>query len=133
MGEQVLAPSVENGENPNLRAQVLGIGSDFQKGGGAGREQQVVKHTSIILCQEIELVGDREDDVEVVRGQEFALAGRQPAFPCLGLALGTVPIATRNGEISITCLDRHRGRSRPRTPATPPCVRVRTRRFERLR
>jgi len=26
--------------------------------------------------------------------------------------------------------DRHRGRGRPRTPATPPCVRVRTRRFE---
>ena len=29
--------------------------------------------------------------------------------------------------------DRHRGGGRPPTPATPPCVRVRTRRFERLR
>src|SRR5262249_39443200 len=27
-------------------------------------------------------------------------------------------------------LDRHRGGGRPPTPATPPCVRVRTRRFE---
>ena len=26
--------------------------------------------------------------------------------------------------------DRHRGGGRPPTPATPPCVRVRTRRFE---
>jgi hypothetical protein len=29
--------------------------------------------------------------------------------------------------------DRHRGGGRPPTPATPPCVRVRTRRFDRLR
>ena len=27
-------------------------------------------------------------------------------------------------------LDRHRGGGHPPTPATPPCVRVRTRRFE---
>src|ERR1700724_2982388 len=27
-------------------------------------------------------------------------------------------------------IDRHRGGGRPPTPATPPCVRVRTRRFE---
>ena len=27
-------------------------------------------------------------------------------------------------------LDRHRGSGCPQTPATPPCVRVRTRRFE---
>ena len=30
-------------------------------------------------------------------------------------------------------IDRHRGGGRPPTPATPPCIRVRTRRFERLR
>ena len=33
----------------------------------------------------------------------------------------------------ITGLDRHRGGGHPPTPATPPCIRVRTRRFERLR
>jgi hypothetical protein len=31
---------------------------------------------------------------------------------------------------SIEPFDRHRGSGRPLTPATPPCVRVRTRRFE---
>ena len=30
-------------------------------------------------------------------------------------------------------IDRHRGGGHPPTPATPPCIRVRTRRFERLR
>jgi len=31
------------------------------------------------------------------------------------------------------CLDRHRGGGHPPTPATPPCVRIRTRRFDWLR
>src|SRR5215471_1213556 len=34
------------------------------------------------------------------------------------------------GRDATRFFDRHRGRGRPRTPATPPCVRVRTRRFE---
>jgi hypothetical protein len=37
----------------------------------------------------------------------------------------------RNSALST--IDRHRGGGHPPTPATPPCVRVRTRRFERLR
>src|SRR5213592_2599976 len=40
----------------------------------------------------------------------------------------------RPGELSprvnIKRIDRHRGGGHPPTPATPPCVRVRTRRFE---
>jgi hypothetical protein len=36
-------------------------------------------------------------------------------------------------EVAITSIDRHRGGSHLPTPATPPCVRVRTRRFEKLR
>ena len=38
---------------------------------------------------------------------------------------------TASGRSS--CVDRHRGGGRPPTPATPPCVRVRTRRFDWLR
>src|SRR5215471_16788354 len=33
-------------------------------------------------------------------------------------------------QLSLAGLDRHRGGGHPPTPATPPCVRVRTRRFE---
>ena len=36
----------------------------------------------------------------------------------------------RNFELPRSRLDRHRGGGHPPTPATPPCVRVRTRRFE---
>jgi hypothetical protein len=41
--------------------------------------------------------------------------------------------ARHNRDIGIMREDRHRGSGRPLTPATPPCERVRTRRFERLR
>src|SRR5437867_13397418 len=54
----------------------------------------MVKQTSVILYQQIEFVGDSEDDVEVVGGQEFALPGRQPACTSLGLALRAVPVTT---------------------------------------
>ena len=37
------------------------------------------------------------------------------------------------GSLPLRGLDRHRGSGCPLTPATPPCVRVRTRRFEKLR
>jgi hypothetical protein len=47
------------------------------------------------LRQQVELVGDREDDVEVVGGEQFLLPSREPAFASLGLALGAVPVATR--------------------------------------
>jgi hypothetical protein len=37
---------------------------------------------------------------------------------------------TNNRLLNTTPFDRHRGGGHPPTPATPPCVRVRTRRFE---
>jgi hypothetical protein len=40
-------------------------------------------------------VRHREHDMEVAGGQEFSLAGRQPALTRLRLALGTVPIPAR--------------------------------------
>src|SRR5208283_573952 len=39
-------------------------------------------------------------------------------------------LAVFGGALRIQRLDRHRGGGHPPTPATPPCVRVRTRRFE---
>jgi hypothetical protein len=39
-------------------------------------------------------------------------------------------IGELNGSVNTSAFDRHRGGGHPSTPATPPCVRVRTRRFE---
>jgi hypothetical protein len=49
-------------------------------------------------------VRDGKDDMEVVGGEKFSLSRRHPPFAGLRLALRTVPVAARNGEISITCL-----------------------------
>ena len=39
---QLLIPGVENAEEANLCAEMLGIASDFQKSFGTGAEQQIV-------------------------------------------------------------------------------------------
>jgi hypothetical protein len=49
----------------------------------------------------------------------FAADPRNLKLPATGPAL-----------LPVCPLDRHRGSGCPLTPATPPCVRVRTRRFE---
>jgi hypothetical protein len=64
----------------------------------------MVKLSGIILRQEVKLVRDGEDHVKVIRGQEFLFPSGKPTLARLGLALGAVPIAARNGELSITCL-----------------------------
>src|SRR5437588_13073025 len=65
--------------------------------------------------------------------RESASQGRQNPSDDLGL------IEPLIGKPSLTVLwkvcpsDRHRGGGHPPTPATPPCVRIRTRRFDWLR
>jgi hypothetical protein len=55
--------------------------------------------------------------------------------PCLKSSALSVAILTADysGFVVGRAVDRHRGGGHPPTPATPPCIRVRTRRFERLR
>jgi hypothetical protein len=49
------------------------------------------------------------------------------------LHIGAEPSTQHNLWRNISDFDRHRGGSCLPTPATPPCIRVRTRRFEKLR
>ena len=48
MEQQVLSPGVQNADHADLRAQVFGIGGDFQQGLRAGGEQQVVEQTRVL-------------------------------------------------------------------------------------
>ena len=95
MSEQVLSPGVENAQDTDFGAQVLGVRRDFQQGGGGGREQEMVKVTSVVLRQEVDLVRDGEDHVKVIRGQQFLFPFGEPACTRLALALGAMPITTR--------------------------------------
>ena len=93
MQEQVLSPGVQDADHADLGSQVFRIGCDLQQGLCAGGEQQIVKQTRVLQGQHIEFVRHGEHDMEVAGGQEFALAGRQPALARLRLTLGAVPIS----------------------------------------
>ena len=95
MQKQVLSPGVQDADHADLGAQVVAIDGDLQQGLSAGGKQQVVEQTRVLQSQHIEFVRHSEHDMEVAGGQEFALAGRQPALARLRLALGAVPISAR--------------------------------------
>jgi hypothetical protein len=49
-------------------------------------------------------VRNGEHYVEIAGRKKFLFALGDPTFPCLCLALGAVPVAACNGELTITCL-----------------------------
>jgi len=59
------APSVEDGEDADAGAQVLGIGRDGDHGLGRGLEQDVVDHGLVLVGDVGDLGRQREHDVEV--------------------------------------------------------------------
>ena len=95
MQEQVLSPGVERADDADLRSQVFGIGGDFEQSLSAGGEQQVVEQSWIFQGQQVEFMGHGKDHMKVAGGQKFAFPCRQPAFPCLCLALGAVSVSAR--------------------------------------
>src|ERR1017187_4602303 len=63
---------------------------------------------------------------------DFAPAMPHPPLTATQVSIDSTarrPVATTTSAVA-SRLDRHRGGGHPPTPATPPCVRVRTRRFE---
>jgi hypothetical protein len=67
---QGLAPRVENRGNADVSAQVLGITGKLLQGLGGSLEEQVIEAPLIDADQGIELMGQREDDVEVRNRQQ---------------------------------------------------------------
>jgi hypothetical protein len=48
MDLQILSPSVQNAEEPDLRAQMFGIGCNLQQCRGAGAEQKVIDDLLVV-------------------------------------------------------------------------------------
>jgi hypothetical protein len=99
---------MEHAEEADFGAQMAGIASDFEQGLGAGPEQEIVDDFLVLQGQRGEPSRKSEDDMNIEGGQEFAAARLQPPIASWGLTLGTVPIAARNGELSITCIGLNR-------------------------
>lgn len=89
MSQQVGPPGVQDGEEPDLGAQPVGIGGHLQQGLGSGLEQQVEEWPGCGESQGVQFVGQGEDDVEVVGVDEIALLRFEPSPPFLHLAFWT--------------------------------------------
>ena len=94
MQSQVLSPGVQNAEEADLGPEVLGVSRNFEHGLSAGAEEQIVEQPWMALTERVQLVGQGKDDVEVGHAEQILFAPCQPSLACLGLALGTVAVAT---------------------------------------
>src|SRR5438046_10517940 len=90
---ELLAPSVQDTEETDLRTEVFRVTSDFEKGFCTGTEQKIVDNLFVLQHQWGEVAGQSEDHVQVARGEQFSLTRRAPAFPCGSLTLRAVPIS----------------------------------------
>jgi hypothetical protein len=52
-------------------------------------------------------MGHAEHHVEIAHREQFPSPIAQPLLACIGLTLRTVAVPTGNGELSITCRNRH--------------------------
>lgn len=94
MQSQVLSPGVQDAEEADLGSEVLGVGGNLKHGLGGGAEEQIIEQPWIALTERVQLVGQGKDDVEVRYAEQVLFAPCEPALARLGLALGTVPVAT---------------------------------------
>jgi len=92
---QLLGPGMQDAEEANTGAEVLGIGGDGLQGCGSGAKQQVVEEFLILAGQGVKFGRDGEDQMDVSRGQELLAARVEPAPLGMGLTLGAVAITAR--------------------------------------
>jgi len=92
---QFLIPSMEHAEEADVGAEMFGIASDCEERCRAGAEQQIVDDLLVAQGQGRQQVREREDDVNIGRGQQFFTARLDPTVAGVGLTLRTVPVAAR--------------------------------------
>src|SRR6266850_598221 len=90
---QVLSPGVQDGDQPNLGAEMPGIGSDDAQRLGGGGEQDAIDDGLIVESDLGDWRRHGEDDVEVRHRQQLGLSVGQPLGTRQSLALRAVPVA----------------------------------------
>src|SRR5262245_49416187 len=94
MKQQVLSPRVKNTEKANLRSEILGIACNLAECSSHGAEQQAVEFGLILQNERVQLMWQREYDVEVPGWKQFQLPRVDPSTTCLSLTLVAMTIAT---------------------------------------
>ena len=92
---EFLIPCVQHADEADLGSEVPRIGGDFDQRFCTGSKQQIVHNLLVLQSQRREFVWQRENDMRVACGQEFALSCRKPALACCCLTLRTVPVTAR--------------------------------------
>src|SRR5215831_11697133 len=70
--EQVLSPTVKDGEKTDFRAEVFGISGDGAQGLGRGTKENAVDHLFVLIGEGGNLFRQGEDDVEYSTGSSSA-------------------------------------------------------------
>ena len=65
MEQQVLTPTVEDGKETDLCAEMFGVGGDLKQSLGRGVEQQVVEDLLVDQGKMCQMMRHREDDVDI--------------------------------------------------------------------
>jgi hypothetical protein len=101
---QILAPGMQHGQETDLRSQVLGIGRDGAQRLRRRPEQDIVDLRLVLERDDRDLMGHREDNMEVGHVEQFRLTVRQPLGASETLALRAVAIPTGNGRCPLAAL-----------------------------
>jgi hypothetical protein len=88
MMAEVLPPGVKHREKPDLRAQMSPIGSDGAQRLGGRVEQDLVDRAGILEGNRGDLVGNSEDDMEILRIEKLFPPSLDPFRSGKPLALG---------------------------------------------
>ena len=89
-----MIPGMEHTEKADLCPEMFGSASHFEQRFSAGAEQQIVDDLLVAQGQGRQQVREREDDVNIGRGQQFFTARLDPTVSSVGLALRAVPVST---------------------------------------
>src|SRR6266850_8517183 len=93
---EFLVPGMQDTEESDFSAEMLGIPGDLDQGLGAVAEQQTIHHFFVLQGQRRQLVWERENDVGVRCGQQFRTPRVEPAVARVALALRAMPVAASN-------------------------------------
>ena len=95
MKVKILTPGMEYCEEAHFYSQTLGVAGNGEQGFRGGAEQEVVDDFFVVEGDGGDGLGECEDHMEVLGGQQLGLALPQPLFPCQALALGAMAVTAR--------------------------------------
>src|SRR5215471_15846594 len=90
---EFLTPAVQHAEEADLRAEMLGIARDFQKGFCTGAKQEVVDDPFVLQHQRSQVTRKRENHMDVTCRKKFPATLFQPTFPSTCLTFRAMPIS----------------------------------------